>query len=171
LAGRADAPLQGIWSSSMSWFDRLIKRKQPQAYRNPIDGRTYVAEGGWTQYSPQTAHRSAAPGPVRLDHVRLLSPQELVATNVTVDALTRFMKNIEAHVAAQLQDSAVSFEALIQYTLSSDQAPQLHMAARGDVPREQLQQLHNALTLVEPLRTREDPITFQMHFVVDVSVR
>jgi hypothetical protein len=156
-------------SSQMSWFDRLIKRKQPQAYHDPVDGQTYVAPGGWTEYNPLATHWPAVRWPVRLDHVRLLSPQDLVATNVTVEALARFLKDVETRVMAQLRSSTTAFEVQIHVNLFPDQAPQLRMAARGDAPHEQLQQVHDALGAVEPLRTREHPISAQLHFTISAS--
>src|SRR5262249_13664346 len=164
----------------MSWFDRLTKRKQPPliatasdtspAYHNPIDRKTYIAEAGWTRHTPASTSQPSISDSVRHQHVRLLSPQQLIAANVSLDRLTAFLKIAEAQVKTHLCSSSTSFELLVQFSLFPDQAPQLQMAIQRAANEELLQQVYDALVAIEPLRTRERPISFQMHFLIEASV-
>lgn len=160
----------------MSWLKRLFGSKsQPptapapdsaNAYRNPVDGMTYVAEGGWRQYDGRKGDPAPTSGPVAILEVRFLSSDQDFGANVSTESLARFIRDVQSRVQTHLGACTQPAELLVQYTLSPKARPQLKLAAKGPLEQELLQKLHEALVAIEPLHSSAKEISFQVHFLI-----
>lgn len=159
----------------MSWLKRLFGRETGQpalpasgdssAYQNPVDGKTYVAEGGWTEHVPRTPREVPASEPVRIQEVRLLSAESDFVDNLTTAQLSGFIRKVEQQVRTHWGEGTQPAELLIQYTLHPDADPEPQMAFRGETGALLMEKTGEALEALEPLRTQRAPVSFQIHFV------
>jgi hypothetical protein len=160
----------------MSWLKRLFgsKARPPtapapddaKAYHNPVDGKTYVAEGGWRQHEPRKQNEALTSGPVALKEVRFLSSDQDFGANVSTESLARFIRDVHSRVQTHLGSCTRPAELLVQYTLHPEERPQVSMAAKGALEQKQLQKVHEALETIEPLHSRAVELSFQIHFLI-----
>jgi len=176
-AAEKSAPAQGPLDPGevhMSWLKRLFGRGTSNpappssgdpAYQNPVDGKTYVAEGGWTEHRPQTPREVSASESVRIQEVRLLSAESDFVDNLDVKRLGGFIQGVEQQVKTHWGTGTQPAELLVQYTLHPDADPEPQIASRGETDQALLEKTQEALDALEPLRTRRCPVSFQVHFV------
>jgi len=123
---------------------------QNDAYQNPVDGKTYVAPGGWNTYKPQ---RRAKPivGRVSLAGIRLLQSQAEIGARASPEDLSDFITR--AHQAASEVFASYDKPAtlLVQFTCRPNTCS-AQIASQGDPPRDLLQAFYDRLTRLQPLK-------------------
>lgn len=129
-------------------------------YENPIDGKSYSAD--WKTYAPATPAKQPDDG-IKAGPIRLLTEDALFQKNVSTEALVEFIKETEKQVRSAPKAEA-NFELLIQVTLLPTEKPEIRMSSKGKAPKEVLQAVHDSLQKVPDLRSKADPLPFQMQF-------
>jgi len=79
-----------------------------EEFRNPVDGKVYVAPGGWQTYTAsasgeddnkKTAEVKRVPLPIELSGVVLLTPeQQIESIGLSADILAEFVKEISSRI-------------------------------------------------------------------------
>jgi hypothetical protein len=135
-------------------------------FQNPVDGKSYLAQGGWRDYHPQAdAERSTPEEKVSVDHCRLLTAQNDFAARVTVEDFGEFSKRVTRQVEIFLGQSDKTFELLVQFKCKRS-GHEVQMAHRGEADQGLLQRLYDSLITIETLRVKEDDVSFQIHFKI-----
>lgn len=147
-------------------FRQLIATED-QAYLNPIDGKTYVAPGGWRTYQPQPGvKREPADEKVKLEHVRLLTPEDEIASRTSIEDLAKFIKRAEQIASKVFGKSDKRLKLLVEFTCSPS-GHELQIAHQPeDVNKGLLQAFHNALTKMDKLRVKNGKLVFQAQWTV-----
>lgn len=135
-------------------------------YENPVDGKGYTAN--WKTYdagkgSGETDNKNNT----ELISVTLLSPQDLIAENISVTDLASLIKKTEENIISSTKDSTEEFELLLDTTLSKDKSPQFKMASDREVSKPILQKVYDNLTTLPDIRTKEDEIKYQLHLKIN----
>lgn len=145
---------------------RDISVSSDREYRNPIDQTTYVAEGGWRLYEPNTP-RPVKPGQkVKTGSVRLLMSEDKIAAQTTVLELATFIKEAEQLAEDTFSKSDRQFIVLVQF----DCAPSEHevrLAYQGDATQELLREYYDLLKRAKRLPVRNDKVSFQLELLVN----
>jgi hypothetical protein len=143
----------------------MAQGKPSERYDNPVDGRTYVAPGGWQTYKPQGgAAQPAAQQKTRLAGVRLLSSQSDFESSVGTQALATYIRQIEKH-AAGIFGSSKSGTVLVQIN-SAPQSQDVKLASQGEIDRVLMQKFYDALMKMERLNVRNKPVAFQVQIAI-----
>lgn len=135
----------GGLSFELAWID--------EDYRNPIDGTTIHAPGGWHLHMPAggiTNDRS---------QIRLLTGEREMAAAITVPALTGYLNQIVECVERVAPSSIAKTTATLQVELAPDREPTLQFHFEPSAPLET--QLRDALTSLTAPAVR-GPIAFQV---------
>ena len=136
---------------------------QSERYDNPVDGRTYVAPGGWQTYKPRGGPRPAQ-GKIRLDHVRLLSSQSELGSNVGEEALVQYIKQIEKQAAEVFGESKPGV-VLVQVN-SAPEHQEIQLAYQGEVDELLIARFHDRLVSLEPLKVRNSAVAFLLQISI-----
>ncbi len=136
---------------------------EEEAYDNPIDGKTYVAD--WKTYEPEGGV-SGQEGTVSNVGIRFLSPEEQLSKNVNVTRLSGYVLNIESQLENLRKEKVVSGKILLQIELSKSNPPKYSISHQGKIDKDFLQQLHDKLSALEDYRTLVDEIQFQIEFSI-----
>lgn len=140
---------------SIQWYSH--------AYENPIDGKTYVADGGWQSHPPDSNSKSdALQKKVVVDHVRLLTAEAQIADRTTVEQLARFIKQLEERAISVLDKCDRACELLLQIRCLPEGHDVLAIKNQGEVPRELTEELTGALKQIEMLPVSKQEVLFQM---------
>ena len=148
----------------------LIRLNESDAYQNPVDGKTYVAEGGWRTFGPKApfgpAPETSEPNPaVRLEGVRLLSSPEEFEASVDVQPLAALNEYILGAATEALGVSSSALELLVQCTLSPTSRPAFRFSTKGNVDPNLLRHFDDLLHASPDLRSRQATVSFQTHLV------
>ena len=122
LAG-AD-PLLGF---ALTWVE--------ETYQNPVDGRTYVAQGGWQTYPPRGAAPAAETATtaraVRLAGVRLLQAEAEMDARIEVKAFAQYTRDLETALDGAIgADPGPAFDVLVQVELTPSARPRIQMTVQ-----------------------------------------
>jgi hypothetical protein len=134
-----------------------------EAYRNPVDGKTYSAEGGWRTYEPKSGIVKSEEK-VSLGAVRLLQDNDTIGARTTAAEIAAFIESAVAAGAAVFADHTSPVTLLVQFQC----LPQRHsvkLAYDGDASNEQLQAFYDRLGSLPPLAV-SDEVLFQFSVVV-----
>lgn len=135
-------------------------------YHNPVDGKTYAAD--WESYEPKTPVAKQT-GRVINSGVRLLSSQEDIDKNSTVDELANMINAIEDSLLKSTEkfqmSGDISGEVLVQVALHKSSNPDYKMSYHGNVPEQLLYEFSKSLSEII-LFSKETTITFQIHFTL-----
>jgi len=123
---------------------------QESTYHNPVDGKDYVAPGGWGVYHPD-GDEKRTPEKVRLDDVRLLQDQDELASRTTAQELAAFIDAAHQAAAEVFSSSPVPTVLQVLFTCMPGKCPP-SIAYQGAPPRELLQAYYNKLKELPPLR-------------------
>jgi len=142
----------------------LFAQSNPsERYENPVDGRTYIAPGGWQAYQPKGG-RTPAQGKIRLDNVRLLSSQSEFGSNVGNEALIEYIRLIEKQ-AAEVFGQSKAGVVLIQVN-SAPEHQEIQLAFQGDVDELLIARFHDRLVKLGPLKVKNSPVAFQVQISI-----
>lgn len=133
-----------------------------EAYKNPIDGKTYIAD--WKTYGPKGGVAEKK-GRVINSGVRLLSMQSDFERNTTAQELAKLISYIQEILAHRVEPYKEGGEILLQVSLSKENKPEFKMSIQGDLKQEFLQRFYDSLAGIE-LKTKQSTVTLQVHFVV-----
>jgi tetratricopeptide (TPR) repeat protein len=153
-------------SGAHAAFRQLIATED-QAYHNPIDGKTYVAPGGWRTYQPQPgAKTEPVKEKVKVDHVRLMTPEDEIASRTSVKDLAKFVKQAEQIASKTFGKSDKGLKLLVEFTCSPS-GHELQIAHQPeDVDKELLQAFYAALAKMDKLPVKEGKLAFQIQWTV-----
>lgn len=140
------------------WFE--------QVRRDPMTNAVLFQRWGWA-----SAVEAVAPGEARqddptrhvvLDHVELLSPQEVIARTVGVEALTALIHQLVDVAEVAVAGSVYApFEAVLRVELEPDGALVPQLAIRPDQPKALIQRLFESTQQVDPPEV-DEPIAMQL---------
>src|SRR5215813_1217570 len=130
--------------------------KDDERYDNPVDGKTYVAPGGWKLYHPDSpAQTQPDTNKVSIHRLRLLTAQKDAAARTKVEELAQFTKKVEHQAQTLLTKSDRAFELLVQFKCTPS-GHEVQMSHQGEVNQRLLQDFYDALTTLEKLRVKQD---------------
>ena len=135
-------------------------------YQNPVDQKTYVAEGGWRLYKPDTPRPRMPWQKVRTKAVRLLMSDDDIAAQTTVMELATFVKEAERLADETFNKSDQEATVLVQFDCIPS-GHQVRIAYQGEVSQELLQQYYDALKGVTKLPVKNDKVVFQLELLVN----
>ena len=136
-----------------------------EVFHNPVDGKTYVAPGGWHQYAPATPSNDQVGRPAQTQHIRLLTEQHQIAERTTMDALAAFIRVTEQLANQKLAASETAFRLLIQFACRPS-GHDVQLATEGGASRDVLQGLFEALSEMERLPVSDGEVSFQIEMRV-----
>ena len=144
----------------------LIAQDKPsERYNNPVDGRTYIAPGGWQTYKPQGGSaKPATQQKARLDGIRLLSSQSDFESSVGTQALANYIREIEKH-AASIFGLSKSGTVLVQVN-STPQSQDIKLASQGEIDQVLMQTFYKELMNMERLNVRNKAVAFKVQFAI-----
>lgn len=140
------------------------ERSSEETFVNPVDGRTYTAEGGWKEHQPETPRPPSATK-VTNQGIRLLTEQDKIAEATSVESLAAFIEKIEAMVVAAVPADEVSGAIMAQFTCSRG-AHVVELAQKGEIAKETLQAIHETLSKMDPLDVSAGEVKFQIEFSI-----
>ena len=140
------------------------ERSDEDAFVNPVDNRTYIAEGGWKEHKPETP-RTPSATKVTNKGVRLLTEQSKIAELTSVESLASFIEKIEAIVVGAVPKDEVSGAIMVQFTCSSG-SHAVELAQNGEIAQETLQTIYEKLSAMESLDLSAGEVKFQIEFSV-----
>ena len=133
------------------------------SYNNPVDGKTYSAEGGWRTYQPESPLLKKLEK-VSLGNVRLLQGEETVGSRTTPNALAAFVQSAVKAGAAVFADQPSPAQILVQFSCLPGKHT-VQLAYDGSISSAQLQHFYDALVALTPLQV-SDEVLFQFTVVV-----
>ena len=146
---------------------RQLVATEDQAYHNPIDGKTYIAPGGWKTYHPQSgAKAEPAEGKVKLDHVRLMTSEDEVASRASIEDLAKFIKQAERIASETFGKSNKRLKLLVEFTCSPSGHELQITHQPEDADKELLQAFHKALSKMDKLAVKTGKLVFQVQWTV-----
>ena len=129
-------------------------------YRNPVDGTTYVAKDGWTEYQPEGGIRQNDER-IQTRNVRLLTAQDEISLRTSVDSLADFVKQIELSAQQALSACEETTTVMAQFSCTPGEFT-VQLAHQGGVTEELLQSFYDDLNKLKPLPVSSDEIVFQV---------
>jgi len=136
-----------------------------EEYRNPIDKKTYVAEGGWTAYLPESPRPEEPGKKVKTVEIMLLTSQDALVARTTVEAVVDFVREAERLAEVAFGSSGGQFRVLVQFDCTST-GHEVKLAHQGDVAQELLQGYYEALASAPKLPVRDGEVSFQLELSV-----
>ena len=135
-------------------------------YQNPIDGKTY-STNKWVEYnSKKPAIEPQLNQHVRLESTRLLTQQQIIGKNISVDELSAFIIEIKAAAAEALKDH-YGGELMIKVTLNKEFSPMFEMAFLAPLTEDLMQNVYDRLVALKDYRTKHQEILFQLHLSIE----
>jgi hypothetical protein len=132
---------------------------QGTAYKNPVDGKAYVAPNGWVTYKPEGGVPERHER-VRILNVRLLQDQEEMATRVAPEDLADYVK-LANEVAVQVFSSYDKRVVLQTVFTCRPGRCEKKIASSGGPPDDLLQSYYDKLVKLPPPKI-SDEISFQV---------
>lgn len=153
---------------SLSWIN--------EHYLNPIDGKDYQPKKGWTTYSPSGESTDTRPPTtsgksVDVNHIVLLTPEDLLARAVSVETLSEYIKLLEKAAIAELSKMHPKTKqtVTVQCDLSPGSIAEFKVAVEPPAGMDPvLKNLYSALNAVSAVGVRYK-IAFQL--VIDVPAQ
>jgi hypothetical protein len=120
-----------------------------EAYKNPVDGKTYVTDGEWKTYEPQGGSRPFT-DKVSLQDVRLLQDQATIEDRTSVEDLSDFIRSAVS-VGKDIFDVQQSeLKVLVQFTCTPG-THKIELAYDGKVEPGLLPAFYDALSKLSSL--------------------
>ena len=141
-------------------------QQNPAEYQNPVDGKTYVAPGGWKNYTPEQGLPPPSADKVKLAGVRLLTAQEVIASRTTAHELTDYIKTV-SKVAASAFAPATKKAAVMVQIKSATGKTEVQMARQGEIGDDLLQSFYDQVQKLKPLRISEGDILYQIEYHIE----
>jgi hypothetical protein len=146
--------------------DKENRVNSDEIFQNPVDKKTYVAPGGWTNYQPNQPHPIDPTKKVRTNGVRLLVSDADLTARTTVRELTTFIQEAERLANATLGQSISSSKLLVQFTCSPN-GHKVEIAHQGEVDPALLQSFYDAVLRAKKLLVSSGAVTFQLELSVN----
>lgn len=125
-------------------------------YDNPVDHRTYITEGEFKTYKPET-ERDTTGQPVVTNGIRLLTGEPDLKQRVRVEDLASFIKSAENRAYPILAKNNAPALVLVQFDCQPNRF-EVKIASQGNPQESILQALHETMTSLSPLQTRGEVI-------------
>jgi hypothetical protein len=137
-------------------------------YANPVDGLTYMAEGGWGTSEPEGGRVEDSVGPTDVKQIVLLTPQHEIAQRLSVDALAEYIETIKGTVARVFgaRPPDADQELFIQLELAPGAGADVKMASRPGIAADTLQRLYEDLCRTPRPSVTGGPVAFQVLFAI-----
>jgi hypothetical protein len=133
-------------------------------FQNPVDGRTYIAPGGWRTYRPDQARPQESAG-VRLESVTLLTAQADFDSRTSQDDMVTFIREVVRLAEDPLGSAGTKFQVMVQFKCRPD-GHDVELAHQGDAPQERLQQYFDAPLIA----AKRLPVSHgELSFLVEIS--
>lgn len=136
-----------------------------ETFHNPVDGKTYVAPGGWQTYKPDVPRPEDPNRKVKTERIRLLTAQDVMATRTTVEALAAFIREAERLADESFSTSGKRFKLLAQFKCTPLKH-EVELTHQGDATRELLQKYYDALATAKKLPVESGDVSFQIEFSI-----
>lgn len=130
-------------------------------YQNPVDGKTYTANGGWQDYSPQNPQPAGPNARVKLGDVRLLTDQTTIAANISSEDLSNYIKAVVSALEPVAEETQTPFQVMLQFELKPAEKVSIQIASQGEVGNEILQKIYDTSLNVAAPQPSAQPIIFQ----------
>lgn len=154
------------------FWDRTPVPTDGSAYKNPVDGKTYDAPGGWHVYRPEEprarAGKNGEDGKIIVDGIVLLTDEKTVAKSISAESLAGFIKRIEdaARTTMRTGTRPRDYEMLIQTELTPGNQANYQIAVRPEsLASRQVQSLHEELKRL-PAPPAGGTVKFQLKFTL-----
>jgi hypothetical protein len=142
-----------------------ITEDSNKVYQNPVDHKAYVAEGGWTTYEPDVPRTEKSNKKVKVEAIRLLTPEEDIAAQTTVEEISAFIKDAERRADESLEKSDKAFQLLVQFSCKPG-GHQVKLVHQGDASKELLQRYYDSLRAIKKLPIKQGEVSFQLEISV-----
>jgi len=129
-------------------------------YRNPVDGKTYVAPDGWTEYQPEGGIKQTTER-IQNREVRLLTAEAEIFERTSVDSLAKFINQIEQSAQRTLSECEEATTVMVQLSCVPKKFT-VELAHQGGVTDELLQNYYDDLSKLTPLPVSTGEIVFQV---------
>jgi hypothetical protein len=137
-----------------------------KAYRNPVDGKTYVARSSWKNYEPKTRRPDDPARKVNLEQVVLLTPQPRITERTTTVELIAFLREAEKLADQSFGTSGKSFRVMAQFKCEPG-GHAVKLTHQGEATQELLDHYYTALVSADKL-----PVTHgDVSFLIELSIR
>jgi len=135
-------------------------------YHNPVDRKTNITDEWKTAYPEKPAPKKAQR--VEGTDIRLLTPENEIAKNISVETLVSFIKEMGSRANSLFADSTSDGEILLQVTLQpKPKKPAMYqMAFQGNIKQDELQKFYDILEKINPPEVKISEVSFQVHYIV-----
>jgi len=137
-------------------------------YQSPVDDTVYSSEAGWESYYAQSSTAVERAGPLKVERIVLLTPEEDFGARVSTDAFAEYARAIE-EVARHHFNSITPLggqDLAAQFEVWPDGRVDLRMASRPGITNEILEGLHQSLLALSVPRVNHASIAFQILFKI-----
>ncbi|WP_435008730.1 hypothetical protein P12x_000002 [Tundrisphaera lichenicola] len=136
-----------------------------EPYLNPVDGKTYVAPGGWKTHQPETRRPDEPGKKVKVENVRLLTSEADISIRTSVSDLATFLREAERLADETLGKSGRQFQVIAQFKCNPA-GQQVELSYQGDATKELLQAYFDALEAAGKLPVKGGEVAFQIELTV-----
>ena len=137
-----------------------------ERFDNPVDKKTYIAEGGWKTYEPNEAQTPEETGRIHTAGIRLLTAQHDIAKRTSVESLAAFAELAEASAQETLMEVSTRATVLTQFTCTPGEHS-VQLSHRGSVTQDQLQAYYDALLALDSMPVSSDEVSFQLTIEIE----
>ncbi|MBN1908830.1 MAG: tetratricopeptide repeat protein [Pirellulales bacterium] len=134
--------------------------------QEPVEGQPALGSGQRVFMPNKPSKLVPQKGPVRLEHLVLITNEKEIADRATVEDLVKFSKDFQTLAKKALAKSKKPCKVFVHFTCT----PLGHTVKIGhrpeDVDREPLQALHEAITKMNKLPVKEESVEFQFELSV-----
>lgn len=130
-------------------------------YQNPVDGKTYVANGGWRDHQPQNPQPADPNAKVKLGGIRLLTDEATVAANLSSEDLSNYIKAVVTALEPATLEAQTPFQVMLQFELKPAEKVIIQIASQGEVGDDILQKVYDAALTVPAPQPATQPVTCQ----------
>jgi hypothetical protein len=152
-----------VWIPASGTTMSLALTWRDQEHVSPVDGRSYIAEGGGDTYRPP--EEAPVPGNVTIKQVRLLTSEREMAARTSADELAAFCQEVRRcaqHTIGERDDPA---ELLIRLRCTPE-GHDIDLASRGDVPQPVMQAFFDAVKKLAKLPVQDSEVSFDIEMTV-----
>ena len=142
----------------------ISAQEQEEAFHNPADGSTYVAPGGWKEYSPKSGQPNNGEK-VYVKGVRLLNSQDDFAKWTTVDSLANYLKKIDAIALSIFSNSKKEGAVLVQFE-STPNKTEIKISLQGELDHKMIQSFYTEAQSVSPLIVFKGKLKYQQEYAI-----
>lgn len=106
-------------------------------------------------------------GPVIVKGIELLTHESVIDKNITIKALSGFIKALEVAVKNSYKSSEQG-ELLLQIEIKSSERFATTMKYQGNLSSEFLQKIYDNIAQVSSINTKKENIKFQVHYAIGI---